>query len=95
MSHIVITEGGNNVVVTEGAEGVVVTAVTAGPQGPPGATGPQGPQGVGAPSSMGQLTDVDTSAKVNNSLIYYNAASGTFKADAVWTTDTIVDGSNF
>lgn len=106
MSHrIVVTESAaNQVVVTEGAEGVVVTAVTAGPQGAPGATGPagpagpagpQGPAGIGALSNIGELADVTTDAKVNKSLLYYNASTGQFTADAVWTTDTIVDGSNF
>lgn len=82
----------------------VVTVFTEGPQGPPGAagaagpagpTGPQGPAGIGSVSNLGDLADVNTDSKVNKSLLYYDSGSGQFKADAVWTTATIVDGSNF
>ena len=59
----------------------VVTATTAGPQG---AIGPVGP---------GIL--VDDSAKVDKSIVYYDSASGEYKADATWTTDTLVLGGNF
>jgi hypothetical protein len=59
----------------------VVTAITAGPQGP---TGPVGP-GI----------FVDDSAKVDKSIVYYDSASGEYKADATWTTDTLVLGGNF
>ena len=49
--------------------------------------GPQGPAGPGF--------DVDSTAKVDKSVVYYDAASASFKADAVWTTATLVDGANF
>lgn len=59
----------------------VVTATTAGPQGAPGPVGP------------GIL--VDDSAKVDKSIVYYDSASGEFKADATWTIETVVLGGNF
>ena len=59
-----------------------VTAVTAGPQGP---IGPPGPAGL----------VVDSTAKVNQSVVYYDGGTSTFKADGVWTTDTLSDGGNF
>lgn len=59
----------------------VVTATTAGPQGPIGPVGP------------GIL--VDDSSKVDRSVVYYDSASGEYKADATWTTDTLVLGGNF
>jgi len=59
-----------------------------GPQGAVGPTGPQGP-----PGSPGLI--VDESAKVDKSIVYYDAGSAKFKADSVWTTTTIVDGANF
>jgi hypothetical protein len=62
-----------------------------GPQGAVGPTGPTGPQG--PPGSPGLI--VDESAKVDKSIVYYDAGSATFKADSVWTTTTIVDGANF
>jgi hypothetical protein len=50
--------------------------------------GPPGPQG-----ASGLV--IDESAKIDKSIVYYDAGSGTFKADSVWTTTTIVDGANF
>ena len=47
--------------------------------------GPQGPKGL----------DLDESAKVNGSVIYYDSTSATFKADATTTKLTLVDGGNF
>ena len=38
---------------------------------------------------------VEDSAKVDTSLVYYDSAAGEFKADATWTTSTIVLGGNF
>jgi hypothetical protein len=38
---------------------------------------------------------IDETAKVDKSIVYYDAGSGTFKADPTWTTTTIVDGANF
>lgn len=67
----------------------VVTVFTEGPQGPPG------PPGIGSVSNLDDLADVTTVSKVDKSLLYYDSASGQFKADATWTTTTIVDGANF
>lgn len=53
--------------------------------------GPQGP--AGPPGASGLF--VDDTAKVDRSIVYYDAASATFKADNTWTTTTIVDGANF
>ena len=47
--------------------------------------GPQGPKGL----------DLDESAKVNGSVIYYDSTSATFKADATTTKLTLVDGGNY
>ena len=47
--------------------------------------GPQGPKGL----------DLDESAKVNGSVVYYDSTSATFKADATTTKLTLVDGGNF
>nr|BAR24445.1 hypothetical protein [uncultured Mediterranean phage uvMED] len=60
----------------------VVTATTAGPQGI------QGPAGAGG-------TPINGSAKVDKSVVYYDSASGEYKADATWTINTIVLGGNF
>lgn len=46
-----------------------------------------GPQGPGI--------TLDDSAKINKSIVYYDSTSAKFKADTVWTTDTLTDGGNF
>ena len=47
--------------------------------------GPQGNAGF-------SITDDN---KVNKSIIYYDSAAGTYKADSTWTTSTLTDGGNF
>lgn len=49
------------------------------------AEGPQGPAG----------TSVNDAAKVDKSVIYYDALAQQFKADAFWTVSTLTDGGNF
>lgn len=39
--------------------------------------------------------NVNDSAKVDKSIVYYDAASGQFKADDTQTTSTLTDGGNF
>ncbi len=89
MTTVNVTTQANTVTVTDSSGSTVVetpvttlvTASTAGPQGPAGPVGP----GI----------FVDDSAKVNKSIVYYDSASGEYKADATWTTDTLVLGGNF
>lgn len=59
--------------------------------------GPQGPAGTGGGGvlTLNDLADVETDAKVNKSLLYYDSSTGQFKADAVWTTSEITDGGHF
>lgn len=78
---VVVTENGSSTVVTVPVTSTV-TAITQGPQGP---VGPAGPAGI----------VVDDAAKVDKSIVYYDAAADTFKADAIWTVPTIADGGNF
>lgn len=61
----------------------VVTATTAGPQGI------QGIQG-----TAGGIV-IDDSAKVNNSVVYYDSSAGEYKADASTTKLSLVEGGNF
>lgn len=49
--------------------------------------GPQGAAGTGFV--------VDTTAKVDKSVVYYSSALGHFVANDTWTTDTLVLGGNF
>ena len=79
MTSVNITTLKNTVTVNEG-DATTVTVATQGPQGP-------------TFSSSG--TTLDDSAKVNNSVVYFSSASGTFKADATRTVENLVDGGSF
>lgn len=89
MTTVNVTTTNNTVTVTENATSTVVetpktttvTATTAGPQGP------QGPAGSGF--------TLNQTAKVNQSVIYYDSASGEYRADDTWTISTIVKGGDF
>ena len=47
--------------------------------------GPQGAKGI----------ELDESAKVDGSIVYYDASAQKFKADALETKLTLLDGGNF
>ena len=79
MTSVNVTTTKNTVTVNEG-DSTVVTVATQGPQGPSFST------------SGTQLND---SAKVNNSVVFFHQASGTFKADATRTVENLVDGGNY
>jgi hypothetical protein len=81
VNQLLVTEG-DQTVVLQSVINTLTTVIAQGPQGPPGAPGPGG-------------IVVDESAKVDKSIVYYDAGSATFKADSTWTTTTIVDGANF
>jgi hypothetical protein len=89
MTTVNVTTTNNTVTVTENGSSTVVqnpvtTVVTA------TTTGPQGPQG-----DAGSGFTLDQTAKVDKSVIYYDSASGEYKADDTWTINTIVLGGNF
>ena len=70
----------NQVVVSQVSDVTTVELTTAGPQGPAfAATG----------------TSLNDSNKVNNSVVYFDSSSGTFKADSTRTVENLVDGGNF
>ena len=79
MTSVNITTTKNTVTVNEG-DTTVVTVATQGPQGPSFAT---------------SGTTMNDSNKVNNSVVYFDSASGTFKADSTRTVENLVDGGNF
>jgi hypothetical protein len=79
MSSVNITETTNKITVTEG-DATVVTIATQGPQGPSWST---------------TATSLSDSGRVDKSVVYYDSAAGTYKADSTWTTSTLVDGGNF
>ena len=79
MTSVNVTTTKNTVTVNEG-DSTVVNVVTRGPAGP-------------TFSSSGAT--LDDSAKVNDSVVYFDQSSGTFKADATTTKLTLVDGGSF
>jgi hypothetical protein len=86
MTTVNVSAVSNTVVVTENGSSTVVTVpqtsvVTA------VTAGPQGPPGAGF--------EIDSSAKVDQSVVYYDATAAIFKADSTWTVPTLTDGGNF
>ena len=84
MNSVQITEEKNTVTVNETTNTVTVTegnstVVTVSTEGP------QGPVG----------TAIDVTNAVDDSLLYFHAASGTLKADNTTTKLTLVNGGNF
>lgn len=78
---LVVTENGSSTVVTV-PQTSTVTATTQGPQGPKGDPGDSG-------------LFVDSAAKVDKSIVYYDGSASQFKADSTWTILTLTDGGNF
>jgi len=79
MTTVNITTNKNTVTIDEDNSSVIEVAT-------------QGPQGPSFASSGTTVTDTN---RVNKSIIYYDSASGSYKADSTWTTSTLVDGGNF
>ena len=94
MSNSVEVQGTGQVVITEiseqaielttAAQPLTVEVQTAGPQGPPA-----------PPYPLGDLTDVNATGKVANSVLYYDAISGKWKGDDINTVISLTDGGNF
>ena len=56
----------------------------------------QGPQGSAAPVyGLGELVDVNTTGKVANSVLYFDAASGEWKGNDINTITSLTDGGNY
>lgn len=89
---VTVPSGPAVIKVTAAAAPAVVRVAT------PGPIGPQGPQGVAGPAgstTLAALTDVNTTAKAQGSVLYYDQGSGKWKGDDVNTLVTITDGGNF
>ena len=86
MTTVNVTTQSNTVAVTLNGKTTVVetpktSVVTA------TTAGPQGPSG--------SNFVLNETAKVDKSVVYYDSASGEYKADATWTINTVVLGGNF
>ena len=79
MTSVNITTSKNTVTVDETTNSVI-TVSTVGPQGPSWST---------------TATSLSDSGRVNKSVVYYDSVAGEYKADALQTTLTLVDGGNF
>tara|TARA_S200002703_G_C3721198_1_gene221574 strand:- start:297 stop:539 length:243 start_codon:yes stop_codon:yes gene_type:complete len=80
MTQVNVTTQQNTVTVNNNGSVTTVTASTVGPQGPRGAA---------------DDFELEQSSKVDKSVIYYDQTAATFKADAVYTADTLTDGGSF
>jgi hypothetical protein len=86
MTSVNISSVTNTVVATENGTSTVVTVpqtstVTAVTAGPQGAAGAAFP--------------LNETGKVDKSIIYYDLASGLYKADSTWTVATLVFGGDY
>ena len=79
MTSVNITTSKNTVTIDEDNSSVV-TVTTVGPQGA---------------SFASSTTSLNDSGRVNKSVVYYDSAAGEYKADALQTVLTLVDGGNF
>jgi hypothetical protein len=79
MTSVNITTNKNTVTIDEDNSSII-TVATAGAQGPAWST---------------TATTLNDSGKVNKSVVYYDSVAGEYKADALQTTLTLVDGGNF
>ena len=70
----------NSVTVSQVSDVTTVELTTVGPQGP---------------SFSNTDTTLNDSTKVNGSVVFFDSASGTFKADSTRTVENLVDGGNF
>lgn len=82
------------VIITEVSEQVIEVQAPGAPLTVEVATA--GPQGPTAPAyGLGELNDVNTTAKVAGSVLYYDATSSKWKGDDINTVVTLTDGGNY
>ena len=91
-SIVSITEAEDSIVViNEESNAIEIQAPPPSPRleffgnGPQGAIGPKGEKGI----------NLDETAKIDGSVVYYDATAAKFKADATITTNLLTDGGNF
>lgn len=87
MSQVLITPAIKELVVVEAASGsqpALVEVIVPGVQGPPGIA-----------ATINDIGNVDATAPVDGSLIYYDGGTSTFRADSSVTKTTLTDGGNF
>lgn len=92
MSNSVEVTGTQQVVVTEVATNVVEVAAPSAPAVVQVTTaGPQGP----ALAALNDIGDVNTTAAVDKSVLYYDEATGLWLGNDINTVTTITDGGNW
>lgn len=75
----VVVSEEDNNVIVQSQQNAITTIIAQGPQGPPGVGG----------------ISVNDTAKVDKSVIYYDASANVYKVDAIWTVFSLSDGGNF
>lgn len=81
--QVLVTETAVNVIeLTAPSQPAVVEVATVGPQGP-------------ALSTLNDIGDVDTTGKVNQSVLYYDTDTGLWLGNDINTIVSITDGGNW
>jgi hypothetical protein len=94
MSNSIELVSTGQVVVTEVTEQVIEVQTPAAPVTVEVVTaGPQGPAGVSA--FLGGMEDVDTTQRVDKSVLYFDEDTGMWRGDDINTVITLVDGGNW
>lgn len=94
MSNSVELVSTGQVVVTEVTEQVIEVQTPAAPVTVEVVTaGPQGPAGVSA--FLSGMEDVDTTQRVDKSVLYFDEETGMWRGDDINTVITLVDGGNW
>jgi hypothetical protein len=84
--QVIVTEVAEQVIeLTTAAQPLLVEVQTAGPQGPP----------LDEVLNLGDLANVNDTAKVTGSVLYYDAATSTWRGNDINTVITLTDGGNF
>ena len=89
MTEVNISTVKNTVEVVDNVNNVIEVNVGTNNVAEVSVAGPQGP----AFTTSG--TTLDDSNKINDSIVYFDSTSGTFKADATTTKLSLVNGGNF
>jgi hypothetical protein len=84
--QVIVTEVAEQVIeLTTAAQPLLVEVQTAGPQGPP----------LDEVLNLGDLANVNDTAKVTGSVLYYDAITSTWRGNDINTVVTLTDGGNF
>lgn len=84
--QVIVTEVAEQAIeISTAAQPLLVEVQTAGPQGPP----------ISEVLNLGDLANVNDTAKLTGSVLYYDASTSSWRGDDINTLLTLTDGGNF